>query len=58
LRQRNDIYFTLAGDGPEKEELLRLIREYGLEKSFGLAGFVEDMATFTGIGPVHQYLAP
>jgi glycosyltransferase involved in cell wall biosynthesis len=47
LRQEKKTFISiLAGEGPEKEGLLRLIREYGLEKSFELAGFIEDMDVF------------
>jgi glycosyltransferase involved in cell wall biosynthesis len=41
-----DVKFKLAGDGPERNKLLGLIKKYELEKIFSLTGFVEDMSGF------------
>lgn len=46
LRQSDRIRFLLAGDGPEKERIMSLIREYKLEHVFLLTGFVDDMKGF------------
>ena len=46
LLQEEDIKFELAGEGPEKENILELIRNYKIEKSFIMKGFVDNMATF------------
>ena len=46
LRQTDRIRFLLAGDGPEKEGITSLIREYKLEHAFRLLGFVDDMKGF------------
>ena len=43
---RNDIRFELAGEGPERGNLERQIRHYGLEEFFRLRGFVSDMPAF------------
>ena len=46
LRQTDRIQFLLAGEGPEKEGITSLIREYKLEHAFRLLGFVDDMEGF------------
>lgn len=46
LRKTDRIQFLLAGDGPEMKKIAALIREYKLEQSFRLTGFVDDMAFF------------
>lgn len=46
LQQTNTIRFELAGEGPEKETIRSLIREYGIGNFFFLTGFIDDMATF------------
>lgn len=46
LQQTDKIRFELAGDGPEKEKILSLIRKYGIEKGFTLTGFIDDMTTY------------
>ena len=46
LRQTDRIQFLLAGDGPEKERITSLIREYQLEPAFRMTGFVDDMESF------------
>jgi glycosyltransferase involved in cell wall biosynthesis len=46
LEKVNGIRFELAGDGPERPKLQRLIKEYGLEEKFILRGFVDDIFHF------------
>lgn len=41
-----DVKFKLAGDGPERDKILKLIKKFELEKVFSLTGFVEDMSGF------------
>jgi glycosyltransferase involved in cell wall biosynthesis len=41
-----DIRFELAGDGPGRVELQRLIAQYGLQNRFILRGHQDDMDTF------------
>lgn len=36
-------HFVIAGDGPQKAELLAKIREYGLENNFTLLGWRKDI---------------
>lgn len=38
--------FVIAGEGPERENLLNLIAKYGLEEEVRLLGHVDDMQTF------------
>jgi len=46
LQHTDKIRFELAGEGPEKERILRLINEYKIDKAFTLSGFVDNMSTF------------
>lgn len=46
VRQSNNISFRLAGEGPEEKEIIRIIRDYNLENSFNLAGFVHNIEAF------------
>jgi glycosyltransferase involved in cell wall biosynthesis len=46
LRQADRIQFLLAGDGPEKERITSLIRDYKLGQFFHMTGFVDDMEGF------------
>lgn len=41
-----DIFFELAGDGPELHAVNTLIERYGLQDRFLLKGHVDDMETF------------
>jgi glycosyltransferase involved in cell wall biosynthesis len=45
-RRKENILFKLAGDGPEKESIFSLIKNYGLEKIFNLEGSVYNMSQF------------
>ena len=44
--QGKKIRFDLAGDGPEMTNLRGLIHQYGLENTFRLLGFVDDVDSF------------
>jgi len=46
FRRNSEARFELAGDGPEKERILGLIREEGLENVFSLNGFLDDISRF------------
>ena len=46
LNQANQVRFELAGEGPEMENIHRLICAYKIEKSFILRGFIDKMETF------------
>jgi len=46
LEKIKDVRFILAGDGPERDKLESLIKEYGLHKSFKLLGHTENMNDF------------
>jgi len=46
LKHSGRIQFLLAGDGPEKENIISLIRKYKMEQTFRLPGFVDDMEAF------------
>jgi glycosyltransferase involved in cell wall biosynthesis len=47
IRKTNkNIYFVLAGDGPEREKLKHLCNEYGLNSKFAMPGYIEDMGSF------------
>ncbi len=41
-----NVQLKVAGDGPEKENLLQLISKYNLDQSIELLSFVEDMPAF------------
>ncbi|MBE0604561.1 MAG: glycosyltransferase family 4 protein, partial [Deltaproteobacteria bacterium] len=45
-REASGVRFELAGEGPEKDRLLELIKKNGLERHFLLKGFVEDIPRF------------
>ena len=46
LKQTTSVRFELAGDGPEKENILKLIYKYKMENYFRLTGFLNDMRVF------------
>ena len=43
IPERENLYFLLAGDGPEREHLEKLLKKYNLGERFLLPGFVEDV---------------
>ena len=50
LEMESAIRFEIAGDGPEKNRVAEMIRRYGIEESFLLRGFLDDVVPFyTGI---------
>ncbi len=46
LSRTDKVRFELAGEGPEKNNILRLIDEYNLQNGFILRGFIDDVETF------------
>ena len=46
VEKESGIRFEIAGDGPEKDRVAEMIRRHGIEKSFLLRGFIEDVASF------------
>jgi glycosyltransferase involved in cell wall biosynthesis len=46
MEKVNNICFELAGDGPERAKIQRLVKKYGLEEKFILRGFVDDIFHF------------
>ena len=42
LREQNEIYFCMTGDGPLRPAVLDLIKRYGLQDKIYAPGFVED----------------
>jgi len=42
IRKRPDVYFVLGGEGPQKNDLVTLVRELGLEKYISFVGFLSD----------------
>jgi glycosyltransferase involved in cell wall biosynthesis len=43
---RPDLRFAIAGDGPDRDELIRLIREVGMEDRFSLVGHTAEIEPF------------
>ena len=46
IQQADNIKFKLAGEGPERKNILQYIRKYGIGKNFILTGFVENIANY------------
>lgn len=46
LQETGNIRFELAGEGPEKENILRIIHKHKIERAFILKGFIDNMKTF------------
>lgn len=46
LKNTGNVRFELAGEGPERENILRLIHDYRIEKAFILRGFLDNMTEF------------
>jgi len=47
ISQKTDkIKFVLAGDGPERETILDMVKKYKIEKTFILTGFIDNMNNF------------
>lgn len=42
VREIEDIVYVITGNGPDKERLTGLVKEYGLEKNVLFVGFVSD----------------
>jgi L-malate glycosyltransferase len=45
-KEREDVHFVLAGEGPERGRLENKIHRYGLDKQFSLLGNLNDMPSF------------
>lgn len=50
------VHLSLAGDGPQKQEIEHIIHHYGLEKNVSLLGFVSDIDSF--LRTLHVYTQP
>ncbi|GMR65360.1 MULTISPECIES: glycosyltransferase family 4 protein [unclassified Bacillus (in: firmicutes)] len=48
LKERNDFKFYIAGDGPEKESIMKEIEKYGLQQSVKMLGNISDPHGFIG----------
>jgi len=46
VRQDTRIRFELAGEGPERERVLEVVKQHGLEEKYLLRGFLEDPIDF------------
>lgn len=46
LKRYPNTLFVIAGDGPQKENLLQIIREYKLEENIKLIGFIDKPEIF------------
>lgn len=46
IQQGHDVGLWIAGEGPERSELTKLIREKGYSDRIHLVGFVDDIRTF------------
>ncbi len=46
LSKTDKVRFELAGEGPERDKILRLIDEYNLRQGFVLRGFIDNIETF------------
>ncbi len=43
---RNDIYYTICGEGDQKQKLRQMIQEFGLQKQVFLVGYQERVAPY------------
>lgn len=50
-----DIYYTICGEGTEREHLQELIKSLGLEKRVFLAGYQEEIAPYLQSGDVFVF---
>lgn len=48
LKERNDFKFYIAGDGPEKEPIMKEIEKYGLQQSVKMLGNISEPHRFIG----------
>ena len=42
LRKRDDFKFYIAGDGPEKESIMKEIEKYGLQQNVKMLGNISE----------------
>jgi glycosyltransferase involved in cell wall biosynthesis len=52
LRERNDVMFVVAGDGPQKAFLERKVKDKNLDKKVVFAGFRPDIKDLLGISDI------
>ena len=45
-KQRENVRFILAGDGPDREHIIEKIKSYGLDDRFILTGHIQNMSSF------------
>ena len=48
LRKRDDFKFYIAGDGPEKESIMKEIEKYGLQQNVKMLGNISEPHRFIG----------
>jgi glycosyltransferase involved in cell wall biosynthesis len=48
LKKRDDFLFYIAGDGPEKESIMKEIEKYGLQQSVKMLGNISEPHEFIG----------
>jgi len=48
LKKRHDFLFYIAGDGPEKESIMKEIEKYGLRQSVKMLGNISEPHEFIG----------
>ncbi|PEP27519.1 glycosyltransferase [Bacillus wiedmannii] len=48
LKKRDDFLFYIAGDGPEKESIMKEIEKYGLQQSVKMLGNISEPHRFIG----------
>lgn len=48
LKKRNDFMFYVAGDGPEKESIMKEIEKYGLQQRVKMLGNISEPHEFIG----------
>ena len=46
LKEKNDINFLVAGEGGQSNELIDVIKHFGLEENVKYLGFIDDMVWF------------
>jgi glycosyltransferase involved in cell wall biosynthesis len=52
LRDRDEVYFCMTGDGPLRSAILNLIERYSLQNRIYAPGFVEDVGTLMELSDV------
>jgi len=52
IRDRDEVYFCMTGDGPLRSAILNLIERYSLQNRIYAPGFVEDVGTLMELSDV------